>query len=306
MLEAWLRGRYGLDAERMVLLFDHGQNRVYKVAAGGRAYLVKETSLPLERLTRLGALTQRLLDSGVRVAAPIRTLDGAFAAAGPRGNVYVQDFVEGETFRLNEAPGWYLDQSPRLLSRIRRALAGVPPLPACFDEAFLDPSTPARAMQALADREEAAARRRHLERVSGFHLNAHALTRANSHGDFYIGQTICRGREVTVIDWDSACCLPVCFELIMSYTYADPRCAQGRIDVDGLRRYLDLYLKDCTMQEADIRLMPYFYYHQLAVCNFTPPYEGLSPDYTRIATLCDRLMDWLYDHVETLSDALLH
>ena len=71
---------------------------------------------------------------------------------------------------------------------------------------------------------------RHLERISEFKIDTDKLTYANSHGDFPIGQVIVKDYDITVIDWSSACRLPVCLDVITSYVFASPNCGEGAGD----------------------------------------------------------------------------
>ena len=75
---------------------------------------------------------------------------------------------------------------------------------------------------------------KHLERISEFDIDADKLTYSNYHGDFYIGQTIVKNQDITVIDWTSACRMPIALEVIMSYVFADPECKGGKIDSNRL------------------------------------------------------------------------
>lgn len=59
----------------------------------------------------------------------------------------------------------------------------------------------------------------------------------------------------------------------MAYTYTDPACKVGRF-----KTYLNEYLKYFPLSNYDLKMMPYFYYYQLCIYNFMPPYDELPND----------------------------
>jgi len=210
-----------------------------------------------------------------------------------------------------------LDDSAALLGQIQKALNQYPALPVLFDQHFLSAERVEMCRGAVMEKLEDAMeneqieivaalkkRLRHLERVSRFQINPQRLTYGNSHGDYYTNQIIAGKNKLTVIDWTDACRLPYCFEAIMSFSYASPACKSGGIETADLKRYLDAYSKYITLSSYDLKAMPYFYYYQLATCTFLPPYDSLAPDYMEITNHCNKTMDWLYQHVDTVSSAL--
>ena len=72
------------------------------------------------------------------------------------------------------------------------------------------------------------------------------LTFVNSHGDYSVLQLIfdpVDDRKMTVIDFAAASRLPAVWEIIRSYSYADPACAQGTLSFDSLIPYVQSYLR---------------------------------------------------------------
>ena len=57
--------------------------------------------------------------------------------------------------------------------------------------------------------------------------------------------------------------------------------------------------------EYDIKAMPYVLYFWHCVCNYRPDeLAGIAENYRPIALLIQKLLNWLYVHVEELSEAL--
>lgn len=139
-----------------------------------------------------------------------------------------------------------------------------------------------------------------------FRIDTDRLTYANSHGDFHIGQVIVKDYDITVIDWSSACRLPACLDVITSYVFASPACREGAVDVEGLNRYIRAYTKHFPLTEYDIKAMPYVLYFWHCICNYRPDeLASIAEKYQPIAMLIQKLLNWLYVHVEELSEDLL-
>lgn len=56
-----------------------------------------------------------------------------------------------------------------------------------------------------------------------------------------------------MIDFASACNLPVIWEIIRSFTIASEKCKESEIDIDSLIEYLENYLLNYSLNENDIR-----------------------------------------------------
>ncbi len=93
--------------------------------------------------------------------------------------------------------------------------------------------------------------------------------------------------------------------VITSYVFASPTCAEGAIDAEGLKKYIRAFTKHFSLSEYDIKAVPYVLYFWHCVCNYRPDeLANIAESYQPIAKLIYRLLNWLYDHVEELSEAL--
>lgn len=99
---------------------------------------------------------------------------------------------------------------------------------------------------------------RHLKRILKFNIDTEKLTCANSHDDYHIGQVTIHNNDFTV-DWSSACRLLICLDIITSYVFSSPTCAEGKIDADGLKRYIKQFTEKFSLTEYDIKAMPMCY-----------------------------------------------
>lgn len=94
---------------------------------------------------------------------------------------------------------------------------------------------------------------------AGALVDMNALTVRRSHGDYSVLQLLYDGDEIrAVLDFVNAGRVPVAWELIRSYSYADRTFSAARLAAyaNEYRRYADLSLDD-------LRYMPYIYLGQL-------------------------------------------
>lgn len=313
-----LEGNYDLKVSDIRLLEEHFGTEIYLIDAGTRKYIVKAIPLCFENIENEGLITDFLYRRGHKVARLLKSRDGKYVIKTPEFQFTVQEYIEGKTLPLNSAPEWFLEKSADFLGKTTLALKGYAPLPLRFGKDFFAAGTAiSKKEQYSSELEKVIAsgdrkavpiwkeQIRHLERISKFRIDADRLTYANSHGDFHIGQAIVKDQDFTVIDWSSACRLPVCLDVITSYVFASPKCREGAVDAEGLNRYIRAYTKHFPLGEYDIKTMPYVLYFWHSICNYHPDeLAGMSEAYQPIAMLIQKMLSWLSVHTEELSEAL--
>lgn len=319
MLTEIITANYDLEIQNIKRLDEHFGTEIFLIEASCGQYLLKTLPLDRENTENEGRITEYLHQNGVPVAKFLKTIHGAYISKTTEKQFHIQEFIEGETLAVNTAPDWFLEKSAQMLGKIQRVLKDYPKLPTSFDGDFFQKSTAFGAKQFYTDKLESAVetkdkqlqqeieeKLKHIERVSTFSFDVSKLTYVNSHGDYYIGQIIVSNRDLVVIDWTSASFLPACFEVFMSYTYADPLCCNGEICTQKFKKYWNEYLKHSSfiLNDYDIKMMPYFLYYYLCFCSFTPPYSEIPNTYKAINTLSNNLMNWLYENVDRISTEL--
>ncbi|MHB0913287.1 MAG: aminoglycoside phosphotransferase family protein [Armatimonadota bacterium] len=192
-----------------------------------------------------------------------------------RGRVFhLREYVEGRTYANNTAPEWLIRDSAILLGRIHKALVHAAPLPDglagewfVFDaaerlgklanllreaESLPESKVKERIVEDLAYKCDA------VSKTLEVRVDPGRLTRLNSHGDYSVRQLVCGPYSVrAVIDLSGACVLSAAWEIIRSYTMADPRCAGGEIEAARLIRYLKWYKE--PLSSYDLWAMPLIY-----------------------------------------------
>ena len=317
ILRELISANYDIQITDINLLDQYFGTEIYLLRASDKRYIVKKLPPMVPNLEREEPLTRYLAQNGIPVARVLLTNNGEGCVKTEETQFHVQEFVNGKTFRVNTAPQWLKNESARLLGNIHLVLKNYGEMDVNFDKDFFTPSSAINNKQIYEQQLAAAVeekkllsasaleeRIKHLERISSFAVETDKLTYTNSHGDFYIGQLIVNGRQVAVIDWTGACKLPAALEVMMSYVFAAPECANGEINRDGSKRYIDQYSAYSMLNDYDIKIMPYLFYYQQIMCHYPPPYDGIPETYKPVCELINRFTKWLYENAEGLENSL--
>ena len=315
MLTKLISDNYDIEVISAELLFSHFGTEIYVVHSNEGKYLAK--TLPGYYNTDLeseGYLTNYLLENGVRVAKFLQTKSGMYHVKTDEVQFHVQEFIEGETLAINTAPDWFLDKSAQIIGTVNSVLRSYADMQVNFgSDFFTQANASERKMHYMNELQNATEllhistleeRIKHLERIAKFDIQADKITYGNAHGDFHIGQTILKDGDITIIDWTSACKIPLALEVMTSYVYAAPECKDGSICSDGLKRYIEQYMKHSTLTDYDIKMMPYLFYYQQLMCHYDPPYADIPDTYRPICDHINAFTEWLCDNVEELSEAM--
>lgn len=238
-----IESHYDLKVSDMRLLEEHFGTEIYLVDAGKQKYIVKAMPLYFENVENEGSITEYLYSRSHKVARLIKSREDSYVIRTPKFQFTVQEYIEGKTLPINSAPKWFLEKSADYLGKTTLDLQSYGTLPLRFGKDFFAADTAiGKKQQYISELEKAKEsgnqeiaplweeQIRHLERISEFKIDTDKLTYANSHGDFHIGQVIVKDYDITVIDWSSACRLPVCLDVITSYVFASPDCSGGAVD----------------------------------------------------------------------------
>lgn len=318
MLNKLIQKNYNIIPRNIKLISDHPDAKVYIVESVNKKYILKCMPIYSQSIINEGELIDFLYHEGVNVARIRKTNNNNYMFQDGQLQYHMQEYIVGKVFDLNCAPDWFMFKSAQCLGKIHKTLRKFEKLPDGFfspdffhEGALIDAKHSYLATLEQAQRHhdlevitDLNDRLKHLDRLSTFSFDLNRLTYSNSHGDFYVSQVINNQNRFTVIDWTNACYLPACWEVMMSFTYADPSCKDGQIDIARFKLYLNEYLKYFPLSDYDISIMPYLYYYQLGTCNYYDPYDDLPEEYLRIAKLATNLMRWFYVNVDDFSKAL--
>ena len=95
------------------------------------------------------------------------------------------------------------------------------------------------------------------------------LTILGTHGDYNVLQFIYKNGKInSVIDFVSACKMPVVWELIRSYSYIDKDAKNGSFNLKTFIDYVKMFNKYIKLNKYDIKYMPYLYLIQILNSTF--------------------------------------
>lgn len=321
MNHSLIERHYALQVSTLQLIDKHFETEIYTIETNVGKYLVKVMPLFYQNVDSEGMIAGHLSQHGLKVARFLSNREGNYVTKCAENQFTVQEFVEGKTLALNSAPEWFLEKAAGYLGKTIVALKDYSPLPLSFGKDFFTPCNALQKKQQYLDEQRSAKATliplyrdhiHHLDRISKFHIDTDRLTYANSHGDFHIGQIIVQDRDITVVDWASACCLPICLDIATCYAFSSPRCSEGAVDAEGLYRFIRTYTKHAPLTPYDIQALPYVMYFWYCICNYSPTElaaisasDHLAENYQPIAVLIQRLLRWLSVHVEELSEKLM-
>ena len=315
-----VKQQYGLEVyESKKLAIGAGSNTYFLRTDAGKFILKNASASEINNPQNEPALCEHLLRKGLPVSEFVRNLSGEYLWSHDGAVYHMQKYVEGETLDWHTAGDALLDESAQTLAKIHVALEDYPALPVGIGEGFFRHMTPGSALQlykksykyakSIGDAASAEGldfRIALMKRFTVPPIRLDLLTRKNTHGDYFISQLICGENKINaVIDWTTACVHPVVWEIIRSYIYAAPECANGEINHARLVAYAAQYLKHASLTAYDIQMMPYVFYYQIAVCDYYNQYyqstAGNRDIYLRQAILSTKLMRWFDKNIDELS-----
>ena len=140
-------------------------------------------------------------------------------------------------------------------------------------------------------------------------IDTKKLTIKNTHGDFNVLQFIYKNNHInSVIDFVSACRMPVVWELIRSYSYIDKDVKNGIFNLDTFNDYIKEFNKYVKLNEYDLKYMLYIYLIQLL--SSTYGYKEYINNNENIELLefahfRTNICKYLFKNVENISNILL-
>ena len=259
------------------------------------------------------ALCAFLRKNGIPACDFVKNRTGSCVSVDKAGRVFtLQRHLPGQILEWNSAPETVLLESAELLGKIHSVLRNYPTLPEGIGTDFFVNMTPQRALTSYQSSLATAIRRGDLEIADelkwriGFMrqfpewtFDLNRLTLCNTHGDYFISQFLCEDGHLTaVIDWTTACVHPVIWEIMRSFVYGAPCCANGKIDLQLLERYVAAYCRYGTLNAYDRENIFKLYFYQIAVCDYYGQYYASNADNREIYLQQARLATKLLKHME--------
>lgn len=288
MFEAVLREQYGLHLRHLQKSsIGTGSDTWFLRCAEGDYVLKFPTVNAIDHPEAEPELCAYLRRHGIPACLFLKNRQGSFLSRSADGRIYtVQQHFAGYTPEWNSLSEALLLESAELLGRIHHVLQAYPALPEGIGAAFFAAMTPQRALRSY--RRTLAAAVQHgdaeiaaevkwriglMERFPAWAFDLHRLTLRSTHGDYSVSQFLCENGHLTaVVDWTAACVHPVIWEIMRSFVYGAPCCADGQIDESLLQRYVEAYCRYGKLNPYDLENLQRLYDYQIAVCDYYGQY----------------------------------
>lgn len=322
-----IKDRYNISNIQDIIHIDNSSANCYHIICNDKKYFFKEiqSNYSLEKVQNECNINNFLKERNIPTTEFYKTLNGEYTWEYKKHVFHLQQYIDGKTYKMNTAPEWLINNSAIFLGKIHNALMNYPILEDGFGENFFyewDVNNSIEFYGNMIEKskniEDEGIRLKIIEdlkfklsilpKIANFKFEYNKFTISNSHGDYSITQILCDTKEINkIIDFTDVCSLPICWEIIRSYTYADRKCINGNeIDIENLKRYIKLYLKHNSLNSYDIKMMPYLYYYHLARSKFGYREYILTPtnnkeELLQFAFWRTNMCRWLDKNVDSLS-----
>lgn len=323
MIEKIISKHFGLEVLRYQQLAEGAGSSTYLVETDQGKYILKKPDKNgMNNPFIEPKLCAFLLYNGIPVTEFVKNQAGSYLTSEGDELFHLQKFMEGFIHPFNQASPWLMKTSAEVLGKIHKVLCNFEQLPVGIGQNFFKNMTPRSTLPtyletiALAQQrgdhkieEDLKFRIELIQRFDISPVDFDALTCGNSHGDYLISQMICEEDKINaIIDWTSACRHPFVWEIMRSFVYAEPSCANGEIDFQLLISYIQSYLEFFPLTGNDLWNMPRVFFYQIAVCDYYRQYYYSSSEnrdlFLHQAHFSTQLMRWFDKNLEELCSHL--
>lgn len=318
-----VKEKYGIDVTKIQKL-DRGSANLYSL--NDDKYILKEfqSKYTQEEINKEIEIINHLRKDDLAVPEYIITKDKEYSFIYQEKIITMQKFIDGYTMESNTASYEQMIESATVLGKIIKSLETLKiDLPIndvsswysleTINESIekhqglLSKITEKEYSQIFNDLNEKISMLEYAKNNIDFNEMKN-LTVMNTHGDYSVLQFIYKDDKIkAVIDFVSACKMPIVWEVIRSYSYIDPEAKIGKIDVNNLVSYVKEFTKYVTLNKYDIKYMPYLYLIQLLSSTFG--YKQYIADNSKTSLLDfalfrTRLCKYLFDNAELIGNRL--
>ena len=330
ILSKFIKDTWNIDS-KVIMEINEGSAKCFVIEAEKEKFFLKiyQEKFDVCTLNNEISVCSFLSQKGFPVSCFLKSKNQTYVETVQDSLCTLQKFVEGTTFCKYEVPKEQLFDSVRVLAKINIALEDLPiQLPLGFDQEWFSEWSADSAIEKYSNlldqldvddinynriAEDFNTKREIIERFDPKLYDFSHLTVENTHGDYNVLQLIYDENGVkAVIDFASCSKLPLCWEIIRSYTLSSCECREGIIDIDNFISYVQEYMKIKTLHRSDLEMMPYFYlftlmrstfgyksYIQKRRNNITVNEKDLNA--LEFAFWRTSMCKWLFEHSDELS-----
>jgi hypothetical protein len=307
-----------------------GSANCFRVYDGNQYYFLKEfqSSFSENAVVQEAKLLEYLSVAGIPTTRFYKTLNNEFVFNYQNHIICLEEYIEGQAYDYDDLPLQLLPQVGKMLGRLHQALKDYP-LPIDMSDKWLA-SFSAENMIAQYDAlikiaeskvddkntnqiiDDLQYKKQLAIRCEEYKKYYNGITYCSTHGDYQGCQLIFEKGEVkAVIDFSSASCLPVTWELMRSFVQSSNYCrTTATVDIKMFCEYVKEYLKFFYLTKTDMLAMPYVYLFQLARSKYGYP-QYLNSDsedregLLQFAFWRTKMCREVEKNAEAISDALI-
>ena len=320
---------YGISFVSMKKL-NLGSANCFRVFDGSKFYFLKEfqSFFSEDKVVQEAKLLEYLAAAGIPTTRFYKTYYNEFVLHYQNHLICLEEYIEGQAYDYDDLPPAYLPQVGKMLGRLHQALRDYPlsvemsdPWLASFsaedtiaqyeDLIHIAESKPndKYANQIIDDLQY---KKQLAVRCKDFIKYYNGITYCSTHGDYQGCQLIFEKGEIkAVIDFSSASCLPVTWEIMRSFVQSSKDCrTNATVDIKGLCEYVREYLQYAPLTKMDMIAMPYVYLFQLARSKYGYPQylNSASEDKEKLLQFAfwrTKMCREVEKNAETIFDALI-
>lgn len=322
----FVKEAYGLEVTD-VKKVDRGSANIYSL--NNDKYILKEfqSRYTKEEIDKEIAVINHLKKHGIQVPVYIETLNKEYNCVYKERTIIIQEFIDGETLNNNEGNYEQTIECAEIYGKIVSSLEDLPiELPSSdisgwySKESFetgikkhedllpmLDESDETD-MKIKKDIEEKLEMIKTVRDTLDFSEMAN-LTIKNTHGDYNLLQFIYKeGKVAAVIDFVSACKMPIVWELIRSYSYIDSEAKDGEFNLDTFVKYVKTFNKYVKLNKYDLKYMTYIYLIQILNSNYGYKqyiYDHSKTSLLNFGVLRTNICRYLFNNAKIISERLV-
>ena len=280
-----LKDKYGLNINS-VRKINKGSANIYKIIDNNNElYILKEFQLKYNKddIDKEISIIRFLKDKGLKVPKYNKLLNGKYSFINEGHIVVLQQFIEGYSKSKNKGTMEQTIESATYLGKIVKELENYPHeinfkkenwFNLNFDTSIENYKKLINMVKEdkykdkiIDDLNEKIHMLEELKKID--FDNIEKVSIKFTHGDYSVMQFIYLEDKInSIIDFVSACDMPIIWEIIRSYSYIYYKNKNGKFDVEGFLPYIKEYLKYSKLNKYDLEYMPYIYLIQLLNSSF--------------------------------------
>ena len=327
LIRKLLKEKYDIETLKINKIA-RGTAHLYEIFTKNNHYVLKEfpSNYSCEEINKEINIINHLYQDNIKVPAYIRCLDKKYYFIYENKIIILQKFIEGYTIDQNSGNYEQTIESATYLGKIVKSLETFSyklPERICDNwyslKNFNESINKYNELITKCNNDEIGKQiKEHLkdkiEMINSIKSkikleNFNKLSYKNTHGDYSMMQFIYKKGKINgVIDFVTACNMPIIWEIARSYSYIDIDCKNGEFNLEHFVSYVKEFNKYVKLNKYDLEYMPYLYLIQLLNSTYGYKqyiYDNSKKDLLDFGFLRYKICKYLYENAETISKKLL-